>query len=97
MAASHASLRDDFEVSSPELDIDGRDRAMRAEGTIGARMTGGGFGGCTVNLVRGGEAARVRARRCATATKRTTGTRRRRSMLVSGGSDGVERVAGTRA
>ena len=50
MGASHASLRDDFEVSTPELDamVD----AAREHGAIGARMTGGGFGGCTVNLVR---------------------------------------------
>ena len=49
-AASHASLRDLFEVSSPELDaLVGI--ATNVEGVIAARMTGGGFGGCTVNLV----------------------------------------------
>jgi galactokinase len=51
MGASHASLRDDYEVSTRELDTL-VDVAMEADGTIGARMTGGGFGGCTVNLVR---------------------------------------------
>jgi galactokinase len=56
MRASHASMRDDFEISTPEVDAM-VDSAMRADGTIGARMTGGGFGGCTVNLVRAGEAA----------------------------------------
>ena len=51
MSASHASLRDDYEVSSPELDLM-VELAARCEGVVGARMTGGGFGGCTVNLVR---------------------------------------------
>ncbi len=51
MYASHASLRDDYQVSCPELDflVEGS-RAL--PGVIGSRMTGGGFGGCTVNLVR---------------------------------------------
>jgi galactokinase len=51
MTASHRSLRDDYEVSSPELDLM-VDLAHALEGVYGARMTGGGFGGCTVNLVR---------------------------------------------
>ena len=50
MYESHRSLRDDYEVSCPELDIM-VDLASRIEGVYGARMTGGGFGGCTVNLV----------------------------------------------
>jgi galactokinase len=50
-AASHASLRDDYEVSSPELDAM-VDIASSVPGVVGARMTGAGFGGCTVNLVR---------------------------------------------
>ncbi|MEJ7618092.1 MAG: hypothetical protein WKF30_14280 [Pyrinomonadaceae bacterium] len=50
MAASHQSLRDDYEVSSDELDIL-VDLAAPISGVRGARMTGGGFGGCTVNLV----------------------------------------------
>jgi galactokinase len=50
-AASHASLRDRFEVSSPELDAM-VEIATAVPGVIGARMTGAGFGGCTVNLVR---------------------------------------------
>jgi galactokinase len=49
--ASHESLRDLFEVSSPELDAL-VDIAVSVEGVIGSRMTGGGFGGCTVTLVR---------------------------------------------
>jgi galactokinase len=47
---SHTSLRDDYEVSCKELDIL-VDLARRAPGIVGARMTGAGFGGCTVNLV----------------------------------------------
>jgi len=51
MYASHVSLRDDYEVSCPELDLM-VELARRQEGVFGARMTGGGFGGCTINLVR---------------------------------------------
>lgn len=51
MAESHRSLRDDYEVSCAELDLM-VEIARRAEGVVGSRMTGGGFGGCTINLVR---------------------------------------------
>jgi galactokinase len=50
MTASHNSLRDDFEVSCEELDLLVK-IATSIEGVLGARMTGAGFGGCTVNLV----------------------------------------------
>jgi galactokinase len=50
MAESHRSLRDHYEVSSRELDLM-VELARAVEGVYGARMTGGGFGGCTVNLV----------------------------------------------
>jgi galactokinase len=50
MYASHASLRDDYEVSCKELDLM-VELARKCGGVYGARMTGGGFGGCTVNLV----------------------------------------------
>ncbi len=50
-AAGHASLRDLLEVSSPELDAL-VEIALGVDGVVAARMTGGGFGGCTVNLVR---------------------------------------------
>ena len=50
MAESHRSLRDDYEVSCPELDLM-VELAHEVEGVYGARMTGGGFGGCTVNIV----------------------------------------------
>ena len=50
MRESHNSLRDDYEVSCPELNLL-VDLAMDCQGVVGARMTGAGFGGCTVNLV----------------------------------------------
>lgn len=50
MDASHASQRDDYQVSIPEIDLL-VDAARRVPGCYGARLTGGGFGGCTVNLV----------------------------------------------
>ncbi len=49
--AAHASLRDDYEVSCPELDIL-VDFAANHRAVAGARLMGGGFGGCTINLIR---------------------------------------------
>jgi galactokinase len=54
---SHASLRDDFEVSTPELDA--LVEALRDAGAIGARLTGAGFGGCVVGLAARDEADRI--------------------------------------
>lgn len=51
MNQSHNSLRDDYEVTGRELDTL-VDEARKIEGTIGSRMTGAGFGGCTVSIVR---------------------------------------------
>ncbi len=51
MSQSHNSLRDLYEVSSTELDIL-VEEALKTEGCIGSRMTGGGFGGCTVSIVK---------------------------------------------
>jgi len=51
MSASHASLRDDYEVSCRELDIM-VELALEQKGCLGARMTGGGFGGCAIALVQ---------------------------------------------
>lgn len=51
MTDSHRSLRDDYEVSTPELDLL-VEAALEVDGVLGARMTGAGFGGCTVSLVR---------------------------------------------
>lgn len=55
--ASHASLRDDYEVTIPELDV--AQEAAVTHGALGARMTGGGFGGSVVALVPREETARV--------------------------------------
>jgi galactokinase len=54
MQASHDSLRDDYEVSCPELDVVVKltRETGEAGGVIGSRMTGGGFGGCVVSLVQ---------------------------------------------
>jgi galactokinase len=59
LTASHASLRDDFEVTVPRLDL-AADAAVAA-GALGARMTGGGFGGCVIALVPAGAATEVAA------------------------------------
>ena len=50
MGASHQSMKEDFEITCPEID---RlvEIAQSVEGVIGSRMTGGGFGGCTVSLI----------------------------------------------
>jgi len=58
MFASHASLRDDFEVSCEELDAI-VETAAECEGVYGARMTGGGFGGCAIILARSEAAAAI--------------------------------------
>ena len=55
MTAAHASERDDFECSVEEIDFL-VERAITLEGCYGARLTGGGFGGCTVNLVAAAQA-----------------------------------------
>lgn len=60
LTASHASLRDDYQVSCEELDFL-VETALSLPGVLGARMTGGGFGGCTVNLLRAGAAEGFRA------------------------------------
>ena len=51
MNASHVSLRDDYEVTGPELDTLA-ELAWQQNGVLGSRMTGGGFAGCTVSIVR---------------------------------------------
>jgi len=71
MNASHASLRDDYQVSCRELDIM-VEVAAQQEGALGARMTGAGFGGCTVNLVRT-DAAETFGRRVAEGYATATG------------------------
>lgn len=51
MNQSHVSLRDDYEVTGPQLDALA-EAAWKIDGVLGSRMTGGGFGGCTVSLVQ---------------------------------------------
>jgi galactokinase len=54
LSASHDSLRDDYEVSVPALDV--AQETLLGAGAQGARMTGGGFGGCVVALCEPGSA-----------------------------------------
>jgi galactokinase len=55
--ASHESMRDDFEITVPQIDL--AVETARASGALGARMTGGGFGGCIIALVAAGESERI--------------------------------------
>jgi galactokinase len=55
--ASHESMRDDFEITVPQVDL--AVETARTSGAVGARMTGGGFGGCIIALVRAGEAEKI--------------------------------------
>jgi galactokinase len=68
---SHASLRDDYEVSCPELDLM-VELALGLVGIYGARMTGAGFGGCTVNLVQRSAAHNFAACLAAAYSERTS-------------------------
>ena len=90
MAESHRSLRDDYQVSSPELDLM-VELANQIPGTHGSRMTGGGFGGCTVNLVEA-EALSEFQNRIATAYKVRTGIVP--EVYVSAPSEGAARWDG---
>ncbi len=74
MYASHASLRDDYEVSCKELDIvvDIAESIGLKGGMIGCRMTGGGFGGCTVALVKS-DAVEAVSKKIAADYKKKTG------------------------
>jgi galactokinase len=58
--ASHASMRDDFEITVPTVDL--AVESARAAGALGARMTGGGFGGCIIALLPTGHSAAVTER-----------------------------------
>jgi galactokinase len=70
LRASHASLRDDYEVSTPELDL--AVNLLVEHGAIGARLTGAGFGGCVVALVARAQLADV-ARKTVARYKAETG------------------------
>ncbi len=58
--ASHVSMRDDFEITVPTVDL--AVETAREAGALGARMTGGGFGGCIIALVPAGSSDAVAAR-----------------------------------
>ncbi len=89
-AASHASLRDDFEVSSPELDAL-VDIATAVPGVMASRMTGAGFGGCTVSLVRPDAVEALRARILAEYPGRTGRTPRVWVVRAAEGAGVVDR------
>jgi galactokinase len=93
MLASHVSLRDDYEVSSDELDLL-VEIASSIEGVVGARMTGGGFGGCTVNLVRR-DALEIFQQTIA--EKYTAATNIAPAIYFSDAGDGAKEITGTEA
>jgi galactokinase len=89
MNESHRSLRDDYEVSCPELDVLAT-LAWSIEGVFGARMIGGGFGGCTLNLVRADAVARFTA---AIAEGYEKATKLTPLIFVCSPGDGVSAIA----
>ena len=91
MADSHRSLRDDYEVSTPELDLM-VELARDQKGVYGARMTGGGFGGCTINLVHSDRAEEVQ-QRLVQLYEAKTGLKP--TIIICEGSDGAGAVAET--
>jgi galactokinase len=88
MCESHASLRDDYEVSCRELDIM-VELASNLAGVYGARMTGGGFGGCAVALVTFEQADNFR-QKIAAGYQQQTGIAP--EIYISGAADGAARV-----
>jgi galactokinase len=88
IAESQISLRDDYEVSCRELDLM-VDLAMQQEGVIGARMTGGGFGGCTINLVHAAHSEEF-CKRVSEGYQAATGSHP--NIYVCEASQGAERV-----
>ncbi len=92
LTASHASLRDDFEVSCPELDV-AVEAAIEA-GALGARMTGGGFGGSAIALVPPEKVQAVRERVEARYEQHQW---KRPEVFVVHASDGAHRVSDTGA
>ena len=93
MLESHRSLRDDFAVSCSELDLM-VELAGQADGVYGTRMTGGGFGGCTITLVQTG---------CVEAFQRTVregyerSTGRKPEIYICAAADGVGRLGRVRS
>jgi galactokinase len=88
MRESHRSLRDDYEVSCAELDLM-VELAERVDGIYGARLTGGGFGGCTINLV---QSHRVDAFKETVAKSYADATGREPEIYVCSAAQGAERV-----
>ncbi|PYX49493.1 MAG: hypothetical protein DMG76_37195 [Acidobacteria bacterium] len=88
MADSHSSLQIDYEVSCSELNIM-VEISSRQRGVYGARMTGGGFGGCTINLVDAAEAMEFQSR---VAAEYESQTDRRPDIYIFAASQGVEAV-----
>ncbi len=86
--ASHQSLREDYEVSCDELDLLVR-LASEVEGVYGARLTGGGFGGCTINLVN---AANVREFERVVTPRYQRATGHTPEIYIGSAAEGVERV-----
>ena len=84
MNESHVSMRDDFEISCREVD-QMVELTQAVDGVYGARMTGGGFGGCTISLVEAGAVGRRSAER-GRAIARLPGWSRRSSPLAGGGA-----------
>jgi galactokinase len=76
LSASHASLREDYEVSTPELDA--LVRALEDAGALGARLTGAGFGGCVIALAPRADAERI--------LRRAAGSHRRWIVHASDGA-----------
>ena len=90
MYQSHDSLRNDYEVSCPELDSM-VSIASAAPGVVGARMTGGGFGGCTINLVKSNDVDAFRAQVAGEYQKQTGITP---EIYVTTSSEGVSEITG---
>jgi galactokinase len=93
MAESHRSLAEDYAVSCAELDFL-VDAAAGVRGVVGARMTGGGFGGCTVNLVR---PAAVDAFRASVSDRFENRFGRRPPIYLCGSGDGASEQKRTAA
>jgi galactokinase len=89
MQDSHRSLRDDYEVSCKELDLM-VEIAAAQPGSIGARMTGGGFGGCTINLV---ESAAVNNFKRRVAVEYSSKTGLIPEIYVSPASEGAQQMS----
>jgi galactokinase len=88
MYESHQSLRNDYEVSCPELDTL-VNITFSVPGVYGGRMTGGGFGGCTVNLVREREVENFRRHIC---SRYFAATRIEPAVYVTAAAQGAEEI-----